>query len=179
MKKSMGGTSIDPMGATVFHWTADYEFLSTPSHALLRLFESIIRAGIASDGSNFDIKAMLWHQGEGDMQNEAVANRYYENLKNMLAYVRGVVGNPRLYFFCGNISLNRTSPGYVNIINAAYTKIASEDPYFKVVDMSNAQLEDGYHFNYQWSIYFGQKVYDLMIDAGIITGTKINPSEPS
>lgn len=179
MKKSMGGTSIDPMGATDYHWTADYEFLTSESASLLRTFEEIVRAGISSDGSSFDIKAMLWHQGEGDMQNEQVANRYYENLKNMLAYVRGIVGNPRLYFFCGNISLNRTSPGYINIINAAYTKIASEDPYFKVVDMSNAQLEDGYHFNYQWSIYFGQKVYDLMIDAGIITGTKINPSEPS
>jgi len=179
MKKSMGGTSIDPMGATSYHWTADYEFLDSPSASLLRSFEEIVRAGIASNGSAFEIKALLWHQGEGDMQNEEVANRYYDNLKNMLAYIRGVVGNPRLYVFCGNISLNRTSPGYVNIINGAYTKLASEDPYLKVVDMSNAALEDGYHFDYEWSIYFGEKVYDLMIDAGIITGTKINPSEPS
>lgn len=178
MKHSMGGTSIDPLGATEYHWTADYEFLDSPSHSLLRTFETIVRKGVELQGANFDIKAMLWHQGEGDMQNESVANRYYDNLKNMLAYVRGVIGNPRLYFFCGNISLHRTTPGYVNIINAAYTKLASEDPYFKVVDMSNAQLEDGYHFDYKWSIYFGQKVYDLMVDAGIITGTKINPSEP-
>lgn len=179
MKKTMGGTSIDPLGATNYHWTADYEFLETPSASLLRSFESVVRAGVAASGANFDIKAMLWHQGEGDMQIEQVANRYYENLKNVLAYVRGVVGNPRLHVFCGNISLNRTSPGFVSTINAAYTKLASEDPYLHVVDMSNAALEDGYHFNYQWSIYFGQKVYDLMIDAGIITGTKINPVEPS
>lgn len=179
MKKSMGGTSIDPLGETDYHWTADYEFLESASASLLRTFESIIRKGVELQGANFDIKAMLWHQGEGDMQNESVANRYYENLKNMLAYVRGIVGNPRLHVFCGNISLNRTTPGYVTIINAAYTKLASEDPYLHVVDMSNAQLEDGFHFNYEWSIYFGQKVYDLMIDAGIISGTKINPSEPS
>lgn len=179
MKKSMGGTSIDQLGATDYHWTADYEFLTSPTYSLLRTFESVIRAGINTQGSNFDIKAMLWHQGEGDMQIESVAKRYYENLKNMLAYVRGIIGNPRLHVFCGNISLNRTTPGYVEIINAAYTKLASEDPYLHVVDMSNAGLEDGYHFNYQWSIYFGQKVYDMMIDAGIITGTKINPTEPS
>ena len=179
MKKSMGGTSIDPLGATDYHWTADYEFLESESASLLRSWEDIIRAGVASNGSSFDIKAVLWHQGEGDSQTEAVASRYYDNLKNMLAYIRGVVGNPRLYVFCGNMSLNATNLGYKQIINAAYTKLASEDPYLKVVDMSNAQLEDGYHFNYQWSIYFGQKVYDLMIDAGIISGTKINPSEPS
>jgi hypothetical protein len=45
--------------------------------------------------------------------------------------------------------------------------------------MRNAALEDSWHFNYQWSIYFGQKVYDAMIDAGIVSGTKINPVEPS
>ena len=179
MKKSMGGTSIDPLGTSEYHWTADYEFLDNPSHSLLLDFETTIRKGVELQGSNFDIKAMLWHQGEGDTHDEGVANRYYSNLKNMLAYVRGVVGNPRLYFFCGNIPVNRVSPDYVSIINSAYARLASEDPYFKVVDMSNAQLEDGYHFNYQWSIYFGQKVYDLMIDAGIISGTKINPSEPS
>ena len=178
IKKSMGGTSIDPMGATNYHWTADYEFLSAETYSLLRQFEKVIRKGNQTQGENFDIKAFLWHQGEGDMQNEQVANRYFKNLQNMVAYVRGVVGNPRLHFFCGNISLNRTTPGFVNIINAAYTRLASIDPYFHVVDMSNAQLEDGYHFNYEWSIYFGQKVYDMMIDAKIITGTKINPIEP-
>jgi hypothetical protein len=34
------------------------------------------------------------------------------------------------------------------------------------------------HFDYQSSIYFGQKVYDLMIDYKIISGTKVNPVEP-
>lgn len=179
MKKSMGGTSIDPDGATNYHWTADYEFLSSETYSLLRTFEKTIRKAKELQGENFEIKAMLWHQGEGDSTTQEVADKYYDNLRNMLAYVRGVVGNPRLYVFCGNLSLNAASVGYKAVINAAYARLASEDPYLKVVDMSNAAMEDNYHFNYQWSIYFGQKVYDLMIDAGIISGTKINPSEPS
>ena len=179
MKKSMGGTSIDKDGATDYHWTADYEYLDSQSYSLLRTFEAIIRKAEELQGSNFEIKAFLWHQGEGDADNLAVANRYYDNLKNMLAYVRGIVGNPRLDFFCGSISNNNHSNPYKDIINAAYFKLASEDPYFHLVDMSNAVLEDNWHFNYQWSIYFGQKVYDLMIDAGVIAGTKVNPSEPT
>ena len=178
MKKSMGGTSIDKDGATDYHWTADYEYLSSPAYSLLRTFESIIRKATELQGSNFDIKAFLWHQGEGDSDTLEVANSYYDNLKNMLAYVRGIIGNPRLHFFCGSISNNNTYNRYKDIINAAYFKLTSEDPYFHLVDMSNAVLEDSWHFNYQWSIYFGQKVYDLMIDAGIIRGTKINPIEP-
>ena len=179
MKKSMGGTSIDKDGATNYHWTADYEYLSSPSYSLLLTFESIIRKAIELQGTNFEIKAFLWHQGEGDADSLAVANRYYDNLKNMLAYVRGIIGNPRLNFFCGSISNNNHYNQYKDIINAAYFKLASEDPYFHLVDMSNAVLKDSWHFNAEWSIYFGQKVYDLMIDAGVITGTKINPSEPT
>lgn len=177
MKKSMGGTSIDIGGATDYHWTADYEYITPQSHSLLRTFESIIRAGIASQGSNFEIKAFLWHQGEGDSSiSEAVALRYYDNLKNMLAYVRGIVGNPRLHIFSGTIASNDT---YKDIVNEAINRVAQEDYYFHVVDMTNAALEDNWHFNYEWSIYFGQKVYDLMIDYGVISGTKINPIEPS
>jgi len=178
MKKSMGGTSIDKDGATSYHWTADYEYLSSETYSLLRSFEKTIRKGEDTQGTNFEIKAFLWHQGEGDADTEAVALRYYDNLKNMLAYVRGIVGNPRLQFFCGNLSENNHANPYIGIINAAYAQLASEDPYFHCVDMRNAVLEDSWHFNYEWSIYFGQKVYDLMIDAGVISGTKINPSEP-
>ena len=173
------GTSIDKDGATNYHWTADYEYLSSETYSLLRTFEKTIRKGEETQGANFEIKAFLWHQGEGDADTEAVALRYYDNLKNMLAYVRGIVGNPRLDFFCGNLSENNHANPYVGIINDAYAQLASEDPYFHCVDMRNAVLEDSWHFNYQWSIYFGQKVYDMMIDAGIISGTKINPSEPS
>ena len=179
MKKSMGGTSIDPDGATNYHWTADYEFLPSESYSLLRTLEKIVRAGIASDGANFEIKALVWHQGEGDSASQEVADRYYDNLRNMLAYIRGIVGNPRLYVFCGNLSLNAQNVGYKAVINAAYAKLASEDPYLKVVDMSDAAMEDAYHFNYEWSIYFGEKVYDMMVDAGIVSGPKVNPTEPS
>lgn len=179
MKKAMGGTSIDIDGATDYHWTADYEYLSSQTYSLLRTFEKTIREGIETQGSNFEIKAFVWHQGEGDSGSEIVADRYYDNLKNMLSYIRGIVGNPRLHFFCGTISNNNVADPYTSIVNAAYNKLAGEDPYLHLIDMSNAQLEDSWHFNYQWSIYFGQKVYDAFIDAGIIRGTKINPVEPS
>lgn len=203
MKTSMGGTSIDKDGTGGgtnpstgqpydCHWTADYEFLTSESKSLLRTFEKTIRNGLSENlpgtqtkgEDEFEIKAMLWSQGSGDSHTEEVANRYYDNLKNTFAYIRGVVGNPRLHIFCHNVSLKprigQSGYGFLTTINEAYARLASEDPYLHVVDMSEAELraDEGVHINSAWSTYLGQKIYNLMIDTGIVSGTKITP-EPT
>ena len=178
IKRSMGGTSIDPEGATDYHWTADYEQLDSESHSLLRLFERGIRAAIARDGENFDIKAVLWHQGEGDDNtSQAVADRYQNNLRNVVAYIRGIVGKPNLPFICGSISENNTERWRADI-NQAIWNIAAEDDNFYCVDMSGATLKDAWHFNSAASEYFGQKAYDILVDIGVVSGTKYNPTCP-
>lgn len=178
IKRSMGGTSIDPEGATDYHWTADYEQLDSESHSLLRLFERGIRAAIERDGENFDIKAVLWHQGEGDDNtSQAVADRYQNNLRNVVAYIRGIVGKPNLPFICGSISENNTERWRADI-NQAIWNLAAEDANFYCVDMSGAALKDAWHFNSAASEYFGQKAYDILVDIGVVNGTKYNPTCP-
>ena len=178
IKRSMGGTSIDPEGATDYHWTADYEQLDSESHSLLRLFERGIRAAIERDGEDFDIKAVLWHQGEGDDNtSQAVADRYQANLRNVVAYIRGIVGKPNLPFICGSISENNTERWRADI-NQAIWNIAAEDDNFYCVDMSGAALKDAWHFNSASSEYFGQKAYDILVDIGVVSGTKYNPTCP-
>lgn len=178
IKRSMGGTSIDPEGATDYHWTADYEQLDSESHSLLRLFERGIRAAIERDGEDFDIKAVLWHQGEGDDNtSQAVADRYQANLRNVVAYIRGIVGKPNLPFICGSISENNTERWRADI-NQAIWNIAAEDANFYCVDMSGAALKDAWHFNSASSEYFGQKAYDILVDIGVVSGTKYNPTCP-
>ena len=72
MKYSMGGTSIDKDGATDYHWTADYEELNDIKYSLLSTLEKIIR-NASENNQSFDIKAILWHQGEGDSDTKYVA----------------------------------------------------------------------------------------------------------
>lgn len=172
IKWAVSGSSIDPLGATNYHWTADYEELSGNQTSLLKNFESSIRNHASS---NFDIRAMLWHQGEGDMYNGA-ADRYYTNLRNMIAYIRGVVGNARLPIITGTISHN--SIEYSSIVERAQYRIASEDPYFHLIDMSGASLVDPYHFDAQSAIYFGEMVFNALIDYGVINATKLTPVRP-
>lgn len=152
MEWSEGGTSIDPDGYTNHHWTADYELLDNLDNSLLLHFERQIRNHINLYGTLFDIRAFLWHQGEGDSQTGPAA-RYYDNLKNMIAYVRGVVGNSQLPFICGTVP--HASGQYNATVEAAFHQLDSEDDNFYLVDLSGAPLQDAYHFNSTASIYFG------------------------
>lgn len=178
IKWSAGGTSIDPLGDSSYHWTADYEDLDSLSKSLLLKFETEIRNHIASDGSQFDVRAMLWHQGEGDRGSLGTgsADRYYNNLRNMVSYIRGVVGNERLPIITGTISEN--SAQYDATIHSAQEQLASEDPYFILIDMSGAPLKDSYHFNAAASVYLGQMAYNALIDLGVISATKLTPTRP-
>lgn len=179
IKYSEGGTSIDPAStAKPRHWTADYEQLSDISNSLLYSFETEIRKCEEINPGEYEIRAMIWHQGETDAARESptASKNYYGNLKKVIAYCRGVVGNARLPFVFGTVA--HANYDYDESIEAAMHKIAEEDPYVWLVDMSNAELRDQWHFNASWSEYMGKKYYDCLIDAGVITGQKLNPSEP-
>ena len=180
IKWTEGNTSIDPScAAKSHHWTADYEQLPDLSDSLLYSFETEIRKCEENNPGEYEIRAMIWHQGEGDAARESLmapAN-YYSNMKKVIAYCRGVVGNANLPFVFGTVA--HASDNYDPVIEAAMRRIAEEDPYVWLVDMSNAELIDQWHFNAAWSEYLGMKYYDCLIDAGVIEGTKLNPSEPT
>ncbi len=176
MKRSMGGTSIDALGATEYHWTSDFSTISDPQHSLLLDFRSIVEAAVRAKGEGFDIKAFVWHQGEGDAQDEAVSLRYYDNLRNMVAYVRDFVGNPELPFFTGSFS--HLSGQYSPIVEEAQKRLAAEDPNFHLVDMSSSKLKDAYHFTASWSRYLGEMIYNQMVDAGVVDGRKVDVKIP-
>ena len=182
IKWAVGGTSIDMEGATNMHWTADYEeVIRDGQTSLLRNLENEIRNHLASDGNKFDIRAILWHQGEGDggesvTNRDEVASRYYDNLKNMIAYIRGIVGNETLPFITGTISKNSIS--YNQKIQDAQEKLAKEDPNFYLIDMSGATLRDTWHFDSESAIYFGEMAFNCLIDAGVVNAEHLSPIKP-
>lgn len=178
IKWSQGGTSIDKTGDGQAHWTADYEGL-TENNALLLEFNKEILKSIKENPDTFEIGAMIWHQGEGDRgtYSTIAAANYYTNMKKVIAFCRGITQNDCLPFILGTVSEN--SSQYDSTVDNAIRTIAREDPYVYLIDMKNAVLRDSFHFNDEWSIYMGEKVFDALIDAKVITGTKINPSEPT
>ena len=175
MKLAEGNVSIDPQGNTPNgdHWTADYEQLDE-SHALIRWFEKII-CNHSYNNDEFEIRAFVWHQGCADHP-AGPASRYYENLKNVVNYVRGIVGNPNLPFLTATISTR--SAHYSAVVKNAQIKLAEEDPNVYLIDVEDAPLCDSWHFTSDVLDWLGSKMFDLMIDIGLTNGTKINMSKP-
>ena len=178
IKTAQGDTSISEYGASNYHWTPFLEKISNSNYALLLKFDKKIKKCIEVTPNTFDIRAFVWQQGEGDRGklSKQAALDYYKNFKCLVAYVRGVVGDEKLPVICGTVSHN--SGEYDPTVESATLRVAEEDPYMTCIDMSGATLLDSYHFDATNAVYFGQMAYDALIDFGVITGTKINPTRP-
>lgn len=177
-----------------YHWSADPTFLAETSIAgtnfvknettytgqsmLLAWIANIDAAidAITAQGDTPDIKAMIWHQGESDRN----AGVYYDNLKAMVKYVRdhlvektGESKYATLPFFCGTIP--HASSLYSSAVEKAFFTLEDEDANFHVIDLRDlTMLSDTKHFDAPSSELFGKRLYNSMIDEGIISGDKLD-----
>ncbi len=178
IKQTMGGTSIDPRCESTHnkHWSADPQFLARTSSAsaggesMLKAFTEQIDACIDGHLSTlpegYDIKALLWHQGETDQKQAA---HYYKNLKAVVAYIRshlvektGQQKYARLPIICGTFNKEslQMSEGVVN----ALRQLEKDDPNFYVVDASTCTLaKDQIHFDAEGVQQLGRGYFGKLI----------------
>ena len=175
IKESLGGTAIDPRceSNSNMHWSADLNYLASTTASdkgglsLLKAFTENIGACIDSQLSKFpegyDIKFMLWHQGESD---RSQADSYHDNLKAVVNYVRTYLVNKtgqqkyaRLPFICGTFS-KASKQGSPKVAAALY-QLQQEDPNFHVVDVSDATLgRDQIHFDAAGAELLGKRMFE-------------------
>ena len=175
IKHTDGGTAIDPSCKSSTHglfWSADPEFLKNTTSAshggksLLLAFERQIDDCLKNLPKDYDIKFMLWHQGESDQKADSL---YYDNLKEVIAHVRqhlvGVTGRKKygkLPVVCGNYSLKSRMRS--QRVADALERLAGEDENFHVVDASDLPLlRDRLHFNAEGAQILGQRVVDKLV----------------
>lgn len=189
IKWSIGGTAIDPAAersTSKKYWSADSAWLSRNSStlekgkSLLKSFTEEIAACIDARLSQlpegYDIKAMLWHQGESDW---TMGHHYYENLKGVVAYVRHFLAQKtgeerylQLPFICGTVS--RQNKCYSQAVEEAMLRLAREDENFYVIDMSQGELQsDKLHFTAQSAEYLGNAMYNKLVEIGAVKGKKV------
>lgn len=179
IKHTDGGTAIDPQCKSSTHglfWSADTAFLNhtmSASHggkSLLKAFERQIDDCLPQLPENYEIKCLVWHQGESDQQ---AASRYYDNLKTVVAHIRQhlveVTGKKkyrRLPVICGSFSKDsrQASP----LVAEALHRLACEDKHFFVVDATDLPLlSDRLHFNAEGAKKLGQRFFDKMVELKI------------
>ena len=168
IKQTMGGTAIDPNCAKSTHgwyWSADAKTMAGKK-SLLNAFCQQIDDCLSHLPKNYDIRFMLWHQGESDMPQQ---DRYYDNLKAVVAYIRRhlveVTGNKKyahLPIVCGTFAKDsRQRPP--KVVDALY-QMANDDQNFHVVDASDLTLlSDHIHFDATGAVKLGQRVYEKLM----------------
>ena len=189
VKHAMGGTSIDPSctSSNDYHWCADATWLAEHAScnteggtSMLKAFCDNIGASLdalTTDGKTFDIKAMIWHQGESDRSGTGPDN-YHDNLKAVVKYVRDYLvtktGDNKyatLDFICGTVP--KESKQYNKKVYDALFTLASEDSHFHVIETSPGTfIGDNLHFDKNCAERLGIGMYNKMVDQGLVSGEK-------
>jgi len=177
IKESLGGTAIDTLckSSRDMYWMADEGWLSRTKAAdkggssLLKAFTENIGACIDNQLSHlpagYDIKVMMWHQGESD---SGQGKKYYGNLKKVVKYVRDYLvektGDKKyseLPFVCGTVP--HKSKRYNADVEKAMYKLQKEDKNFYVVDASDLSLlPDQLHFDAEGAKILGERMYEVV-----------------
>lgn len=179
IKESLGGTAIDPAAPSSgkHYWCASPAFLDSTAasdkggKSLLKAFTENIGACIdgvlSQQHPNYEIKALLWHQGESD---RTTSSRYYDNLKAVVSYIRQYLvektGNQRyatLPVIAGSIV--RAGRGYSKEVEEAQLRLQKEDANFYLVDVGNTTLQqDNMHFDEKGTEFLGRKMYNQLVN---------------
>ena len=176
-----------------YHWSADADFLAATSSAG-RTFEqggvtydgqSMLKAwienidasldAIVASGKTPEVKAIIWHQGESDNNN----GNYASDLTAVVTYIRQHVAAKlqnddylNLPFFCGNVP--RRSSLFKVGLDRNFTAIEeTSGNNMHVVDIYDlTMLSDNKHFDAASAITFGRRLFNRMVDEGVMEGEK-------
>lgn len=165
IKQTMGGTAID---TTCVHSTRGWFWSPDAGEkSLLKAFCRQIDACLPHLPKDYDIKCLIWHQGESD---QPAADRYYDNLKDVITYVRQhlaeATGKSRyatLPVVCGTFAKG-SRQGSPKVVEALY-KLQRDDDNFHVVEANDLSLlNDQLHFDAKGAVALGHRVFQRIMN---------------
>ena len=196
VKCTYGGTAIDTAAThkKLPVWCADGEWLErnkayrgdistgkSLAKSLTEGFVECVDTTLSGLGQGFDVKAIMWHQGESDRKQAA---HYYKNFKDMINYMRAAIyaktgreKDKTLPFIFGTVS--HRSRQYSREVEQAQLRVAAELPNVYYIDMSDAGLlPDGLHFDSAWTEYLGKKMYNKLVELKLADGAPVEVEKP-
>ena len=164
VKRTKGGTPIYiDLDNIKGSWNIDFANIPDGfAKLLLELHEryDAAKAFANSVGKSFNLKGILWHQGEGDYGIVDAYNNYETNFSNVISYIRNVItDDPTLPIIFGSIS--HVSAQYNAIVETAQFNVAANDDNAYIVDMSSGTLLDAYHFDATSTTYLGTEMFNI------------------
>lgn len=196
IKCAYGGTAIDT-AATYSHlpvWCADAEWIAknnayrgdintgkSLTKSLTEGFADLVDGTLGKLEGGYDVKAIMWHQGESD---RSKAGNYYNNFKTMINYMRNAIylktgkeKDKTLPFIFGTVSHN--SKQYSSTVEKAQKQVADELENVYWIDMSDAGLRsDALHFDSAWTEYLGKMMYNKLVELKLVDGSPLDVQKP-
>jgi hypothetical protein len=102
--------------------------------------------------------AFIWFQGENDSFDERDSSTYEANLRNLLADVRGEVGDPALPVIVVQIGAWAQSLGFGPGVASAQQRVVDEDPHARLV--ATDDLSGYYHYDPAAQLIIGKRIAD-------------------
>ena len=167
MKFSKSGTNL------AVQWNAE-----TNGFLFVKLKQAIDDATnkLTTVGYTYNIKGVVWLQGEADAQNQSYTNAYQANLNNLIAAVRTHVSLPQLPIILIGIKMP-SKPQWIQdnvaTINNIFETTSTIDANIGYVFDSIWTQYDGIHYDTQGITDVGIAVADKMLLA--ISGTTEGP----
>lgn len=147
-------------GSPVTTWEPGVRFEGTGAYP----WDDALRR-VRAAGSDGDVKAILWHQGESDATPEA-APLYEQRLRALIARFRAELGNPSLPFLIGQLGRFEGRPWTAPFVavDAAHRRIAADVPNVAFVSSEGLQDNgDNLHFSAEAERAFGRRYADAYL----------------
>ena len=170
IKYAKGGSTIDSLAAGDFGcWEPDFRQkggINQYDHFLTTMRQALNTRDIDGDGIEDQLipSGILWMQGESDATyNEAVALKYYDNLKRLMDLIRASLLTDDLPVVIGKISDSWDNPEgkvwkYGELIQYAQEKYARTDSYAAIVKSTRYyKYSDRWHYDSAGYIDFGEQ----------------------
>lgn len=196
IKCAYGGTSITP-GATYGHlpvWYAGKDWISVNQAyrgnidegksltlALTEGFRDCANVTLSKLPQGYDVKAIMWHQGESDRRK---AGDYYRNFKDMICFMReqiySVTGDEKdktLPFIFGTVP--HGSKQYSARVEEAQLRVAKELSNVYAINLKDVSLRsDALHFDGLGTEYVGKLMFNKLVELGLVEGKVVKVEKP-
>ena len=175
IKYSRGGTSIDSLAARHFgSWEPDFRGktgINQYDYFLETLRNAMDIDDIDGDGRRDKLvpSGILWMQGESDATTEAIANRYYNNLKRLMDLIRAALRVDDLPVVIGKISDSWNDKGdgkvwdHGELVQYAQEKYVRTDENAAIIRMTRYyKYSDPWHYDSEGYIDLGVRFADAV-----------------
>lgn len=106
----------------------------------------------------FNIRGMIWYQGESDGSNQADADAYEANLTAFFADVRARFYKPALPIMICKVHYAANPPAYIDTVRAAQQAVADADANIEIIDTASYDRRDDVHLNAKGMYELGEAI---------------------